>query len=83
MSHLIKDNLILAMTTGKKRADRYPEARDAMPPARLAIRIAAIAVGTAAYGATQIDPQAFTPHAGAESGKDGESEGGVSERDDD
>ena len=83
MSHLAKENLILAMVTGKKHADRYPDARDATPPARLAVPIAAIAVGAAAYGATRVDPQAFTPHASAEAGEDGEGEDGASERDDD
>jgi len=84
MSHLAKDNLILAMATGKKHADRYPDAHDAAPPARLAIPVAAIAVGAAAYGATRVDPQAFTPHAGAEAGETGESGGqGGAARDDD
>jgi cytochrome b len=83
MSFLAKDNLILAMVTGKKRTDRHPAAMDAAPPARLAIPVAVIAVGVAAYGATRVDPQAFTPHAGAEAGESGEREGGGSERDND
>lgn len=83
MTYVAKDNLILAMVTGKKRADRHLNAQDAAPPARFAVPIAAIAVGAAAYGATRIDPHAFTPHAGAEAGEEGEIEGGESERDDD
>lgn len=81
MSYLARDNLVLAMITGKKRAHRHPDAQDAKPPARLAAPIAAIAIGAAAYGATRIDPQAFVPHAGGEAGEEGES--GESERDDD
>lgn len=73
MSHLAKDNLLLAMMTGKKHADRYPDAHDAAPPARLAVPVAAIAVGAAAFGATRVDPQAFAPHASAEAGERGES----------
>lgn len=76
MSHLAKDNLLLAMVTGKKHADRYPDAHDAAPPARLAVPVAAIGVGAAAFGATRIDPQAFAPHASAEAGERGESEHG-------
>lgn len=76
MSHLAKDNLLLAMVTGKKHANRYPDAHDAAPPARLAVPVAAIAVGAAAFGATRVDPQAFAPHASAEAGERGESEHG-------
>jgi cytochrome b len=90
MSHLAKDNLILAMVTGKKHADRYPDAHDAAPPARLAVPVAALAVGAAAYGATRVDHQAFVPHASAEAGEEGEHEAGEhggergeAERDDD
>lgn len=89
MSHVGKDNLLLAMVTGKKHADRYPDAHDAAPPARLAVPVAALAVGAAAYGAVRIDPQAFAPH--AEAGEAGEREAGEhggenregAERDDD
>jgi cytochrome b len=76
MSLLAKDNLLLAMVTGKKHADRYPDAHDASPPARLAVPVAALAVGAAAYGATRIDPQAFVPHASAEPGEAGERDSG-------
>lgn len=83
MSHLAKDNLLLAMVTGKKHADRYPDAHDAAPPASLAVPVAALAVGAAAFGATRIDPQAFAPHASAESNEAGERDGGEHGRDGD
>jgi cytochrome b len=87
MSHLAKDNLIFAMVTGKKHADRYPDAHDAAPPASLAVPVAAIAVGAAAFGATRVDPQAFAPHMGSEAGENeaGEPGGetGAAERDND
>ena len=69
MSYLLKENLVLAMVTGKKHADRYNDAHDAAPPAAMSAPLAAIAVGAAAYAALQVDPQAFTPHA-TEAGED-------------
>lgn len=63
MSQLLKENLVFAMVTGKKHADRYNDAHDAAPPSAMSAPLAAIAVGAAAYGALQIDPQAFTAHA--------------------
>ncbi|MEQ1779845.1 MAG: cytochrome b/b6 domain-containing protein [Hyphomonadaceae bacterium] len=87
MSYVTKDNLILAMVTGKKRRDLFPDAKDASPPSRSAVPVAAIAVAAVAYGATRIDPQAFVPHSGAEAGEGGEHEnvqsGEASESDDD
>lgn len=72
MSGMTKENLIRAMLTGRKRADRHPDATDAGPPEKLAVPIAAIVVGAVAYGATRTDPQAFLPHTSAESGEWGE-----------
>jgi cytochrome b len=74
MSHLSKENLIFAMVTGKKHADRYADAHDAAAPAAISAPLAAIAVGAAVYGALQVDPQAFTPHA-AEAGEHGGEDG--------
>lgn len=71
MSLLTKDNLIVAFVTGNKRADLHPGMSDARAPAKLAIPIATIAIGVAAYGATLIDPVAFTPGAHTESGEQG------------
>ena len=72
MSFLTKESLVLAMLTGKKRADRHPDAKDASPPAKLAAPIAAIAVGAVAYGAIWTDPEAFLPHITAGRGEEGE-----------
>ncbi len=76
MSFLSRDNLIGAMVTGRKKATHFPEAEDAAPPARLALPLAVILVAASAYGATRIDPQAFTPGAHAEAGEGGEGSGG-------
>lgn len=71
MSLLTKDNLIGAFITGTKRADLHPGVGDARSPAPLALPVAAIAIAGSAYGATVIDPQAFTPGAHAEAGEGG------------
>ncbi len=71
MSLLTKDDLIRAFITGTKRADRHPGVEDARPPAPLALPVAAIAIAGAAYGATTIDPVAFTPGAHADAGEGG------------
>ncbi len=63
MSLLTRDNLVRAFITGKKRADLYPGVPDARPAGVLAVPVAAIAIGAAAYGATVIDHGAFTPSA--------------------
>lgn len=75
MTYLTKDNLILAMLTGRKRGDLFPDAKDASPPSRLAIPVAAIAVAATAYGVTRADPQAFSSLGGTEAGEPGESKG--------
>ncbi len=69
MSFLTKDNLIKAFITGNKRAELYPGVADARRPAGLAIPIAAVAIGAAAYGVTLADPRGFTPGAHAEAGE--------------
>ncbi len=71
MSLLTKDNLIGAFITGTKRADLHPGVEDARPPAPLALPIAAIAIAGTTYGATVIDPLAFTPGTHAEAGESG------------
>ncbi|MDP3551797.1 MAG: cytochrome b/b6 domain-containing protein [Novosphingobium sp.] len=76
MSVLTKDNLIRAFVTGRKRADQHPGISDARPPASVAIPIAAVAMGSAAYGITLIDPVAFVPGAHAEAGEAGGGEAG-------
>lgn len=71
MSLLTKDNLIAAFVTGRKRADSHPGMVDARPPAGLAVPIAVLAIGSAAYGVTSIDPVGFKPGAHAERGAAG------------
>lgn len=68
MSLLTKDNLIGAFITGTKRADLHPNVADARPPAPLALPVAAIAIAGTTYGATVVDPLAFTPGAHADAG---------------
>jgi cytochrome b len=78
MSLLTKDNLIGAFITGTKRADLHPGAHDAGPPMPIALPVAAIAMAAGVYGATTIDPKAFSPGAHAEAGdqNEGKSEKG-------
>lgn len=71
MSLLTKDNLIRAFITGTKRADLYPGYVDARPPAPLALPVAAIVIAGNTYGATVIDPLAFTLGAHAEADEHG------------
>lgn len=83
MSLLTKDNLIGAFVTGNKRAALHPGVADARTPAKLAIPIAMIAIGATAYGATLIDPVAFTPGAHMDMAENGGGEVARGERDDD
>jgi cytochrome b len=76
MSLLTRDNLIGAFITGTKRADRHPGIGDAHPPAPLALPLAAIVIAGTTYGATVIDPLAFTPGAHADAGEAGGSQAG-------
>lgn len=61
MSFLTRDNLIGAMITGRKKTTHLPDARDAAPPARLAVPLAIAVVAGSAYAATRIDAGAFQP----------------------
>ncbi|MEO7682079.1 MAG: cytochrome b/b6 domain-containing protein, partial [Sphingomonas sp.] len=78
MSLLTRENLILAFITGRKRGDLHPGVPDARPPATLATPIAALVIGSSAYGATLIDPTAFKPGTHVQRG-----EGATGDRDDD
>lgn len=77
MSVLTKDNLLKAFVTGRKRADQHPGVADARPLASVAIPVAVVAMGGAAYGITLIDPVAFVPGVHAEAGEGGSDAGEV------
>jgi cytochrome b len=81
MSLLTRDNLIGAFISGSKRAYPYPGVSDARPPATFALPMAAIAIAGMTYGATVVDPLAFTPGAHAGAGEGGGSERGEREGD--
>lgn len=72
MSFLTRDNLIGAMFTGCKKTTHFPNAKDAAPPARVAVPLAVLVVAGSAYAATRVDPLAFTPGAHGEAGERGE-----------
>lgn len=59
MSFLERENLIRAMITGKKQADRHPGALDARRPSVVGIFVTAVALAGTIYAALQYDPQAF------------------------
>lgn len=60
MSLLDKENLVRAMITGSKPADRHPGATDARRPTLLAVVIGFAVIIGAAYGIRRYDPDAFT-----------------------
>lgn len=68
MSIASRENLVRAMVTGVKPAGRHPGCADARPAPAFALPLAALAAAAVAYGATRIDPQAFTPHPRAAAG---------------
>ena len=60
MSLLTRDNLVRAMVSGTKPADRHPAGGDAHAPGPFAYLVGAIAIVAAAWGVTNYDPQVFT-----------------------
>jgi len=66
MSLMSRDTLVRAMVTGRKKAALHAGVRDARPAPAYALPLAALCMAAAAYGATLVDPQAFTPHQRAE-----------------
>lgn len=60
MSLLEKENLVRAMITGSKPADRHPGATDARGPGPLAVLLALAVMIGVAYWIRQYDPDAFT-----------------------
>lgn len=83
MSLITRDNLIRAFITGRKQAALHRGVADARPPASLAVPVAIAAIAGSTYGATRIDPLAFTPGAHAESRDPGRGEVEKGDRDDD
>ncbi len=61
MSVLAKENLIGAMITGTKPAERHPDATDGRRPGWIALLAAAVLVAATAYAVLAYDPLAFTP----------------------
>lgn len=60
MSVLERENLVSAMISGTKPAERHPEAKDARPPSAAALLLAGAVIAGAAYGILRYDSQAFT-----------------------
>ncbi len=79
---LTKDNLIGAFITGAKCADRHPGRGNARAPMSLALPVAAIVIAGTSYGATVLDPLAFTPRAHADAGEPGGASDQGDQRDD-
>lgn len=71
MSLMTRENLIQAMVTGRKPADRHPGAQNARPAPLFALPFAALVVAAGVYGATLVDPLAFLPQTRAEVGEGG------------
>jgi cytochrome b len=61
MSVLQRENLLRAMISGTKPADRHPDTADAKPPGAVAVIVAALVAAAALFAVLRYDAQAFTP----------------------
>ncbi|MDM8012145.1 MAG: cytochrome b/b6 domain-containing protein [Parasphingorhabdus sp.] len=76
MSALTRENLVRAMVSGSKPAQRHAGASDARKPSLFAYLIGMVVVAAAIFGILKIDPQAFVPRS-AESAEYGENQLGA------
>lgn len=61
MSVMQRENLLRAMISGTKPAERHPDAADAKRPGAVAVIVAALVVAAALLAVLRYDAQAFTP----------------------
>ena len=60
MSRIERENLVRAMVTGRKPADRHPGAADATRPGVFALVLGIAVIAGTIFAIVQYDPQAFT-----------------------
>jgi len=75
MSAMTRENLVRAMISGSKPAQRHAGASNARSPSIVAYLIGIVVVAAAIFGILKIDPQAFVPRS-TESAEYGENEMG-------
>lgn len=61
MSILSRENLVIAMVTGRKPEVRHPDAHDARRPPWYGLMLSALVVAGTIYAVRKFDPLAFTP----------------------
>lgn len=62
MSIMTRDNLVLAMVSGKKRAARHPDAKSAIKPGVIGIVLASLILCATVFAVLKFDPKAFSIH---------------------
>jgi len=71
MSIMTRDNLVLAMVSGKKRAARHPDAKSAIKPDVIGIVLASLILCATVFAVLTFDPEAFSIHPRGSDGIDG------------